>query len=350
MRCILIDPYATGNRDRLAALLETRWELDSAVLSDTDETLAATMAAAEAAISQGWNARLGRAAPNLRLLQLPNAGTDAVNWNAIPVSCAVCNVFEHETAVAEFVLLAMLESRIDLRGLDRSFRSGDWSLSHRTFGPRHGELAGATLGLVGYGRIGAAVARRAVAFGVNVVAVSRRAPSDPQLVWSADTTRLDDMLPRCDFVVIACPLNEETRGLIDGDRLALMRRSAVLINVARAEVVEEDALFTALKNGTIGGAALDVWWRYPEPSGSAVRPAHRPFWDLPGVLMSPHVAGWSEAMLARRWQRIAENLDRFACGLPLVNRVAWSGHDHAQPPLLAHGAVAPDNQNLEEAR
>lgn len=321
MRCVLVDPYATRNADRLAASLTTPWDIRTVALQDSDDTLADTLATAEAAISQVWNQSLGRKAAKLRFLQLPNAGTDAVDWGAIPEGCTVCNEFEHETAVAEFVLLAMLELRIDLRGLDRSFRGGDWSDSHVSFGPLHGELAGTTVGLIGYGRIAQAIAKRAVAFGMTVVAVSRREPDDPILGWSGCMRALTTMVPRCDFVVIACPLTTETHGLIDARLLALMKDSATLINIARGDIVDEAALFAALSDHKIAGAALDVWWRYPDDDNPAPRPSRFPFSELPNVLMSPHVAAWTDGMLSRRWKKIAANLDRFATGAPLENVV-----------------------------
>ena len=121
--------------------------------------------------------------------------------------------------------------------------------------------------------------------------------------------------------MIACPLTTETRGLIDARRLTLMQDSAVLINIARGELVDESALFTALSDRKIAGAALDVWWRYPDDDDPAPRPSRFPFWDLPNVLMTPHVAAWTDGMLSRRWKKIAANLDRFANGEPLENVV-----------------------------
>jgi phosphoglycerate dehydrogenase-like enzyme len=321
MRCVLVDPYATRNADRLAASLTTPWDIQTVARQDSESMLKDTLSTAEAAISQVWNQNLGRNAAKLRLLQLPNAGTDGVDWGAVSEGCTVCNEFEHETAVAEFVLLAMLEFRIGLRGLDQNFRGGDWGDSHVSFGRLHGEMAGATVGLIGYGRIAQAIARRAAAFDVTVAAVSRRKPDDPILNWSGSMMALDSMLPRCDFVVIACPLTAETCGLIDERQLALMQDSAVLINIARAGIADEAALFSALSDRKIAGAALDVWWRYPDDSDASPRPSRFPFWKLPNVLMTPHVAGWTDGMLARRWKKIAANLDRFATGAPLENVV-----------------------------
>jgi phosphoglycerate dehydrogenase-like enzyme len=118
-------------------------------------------------------------------------------------------------------------------------------------------------------------------------------------------------------VLIACALAPETKGLIDARRLALMKPGALLINIARAAIVDEDALYAALKDGQLGGAALDVWWQYPTPA----EPKRRPFHELPNVLITPHSSSSSGATADRRWSVVAANLDRFARGEPLENVV-----------------------------
>lgn len=322
MKCVLVDSYASGNRDRLAALLQTPWEIATAALEDSDDTLEEALYSAEAVVSQGWSLRLAGHAAGLRLLQLPNAGADAVDWRAVPEGCVVCNAYEHEAPVAEFAILAIMESAIGLRELDASLRANDWSLSHRTFGPRHREVAGATVGIIGYGRIGRAIADRAIGLGMVVMAVSRRVPQDERLVAAGDMTALGEMLARADYVVVACPLTEETRGLIGAAELERMPRSACLINVGRADIIDERALYESLRDGAIRHAVIDVWWRYPEPGSSSAPPSAMPFAELPNVTMSPHVAGWTDEMLTRRWAVVAGNLDRLARGEDLVNRVA----------------------------
>jgi phosphoglycerate dehydrogenase-like enzyme len=135
---------------------------------------------------------------------------------------------------------------------------------------------------------------------------------------------LDRMLPQCDTLLIACGLGPETRGLIDAHRLALLKRGALLINVARALIVDEDALYNALKDGRLGGAALDVWWQYPTVGEPDRRPSRRPFHELPNVLMTPHSSSSSDATAERRWSVVAANLDRFARCEPLENVVLKS--------------------------
>ena len=131
---------------------------------------------------------------------------------------------------------------------------------------------------------------------------------------------LDKVLERSDYVVVSMPANPETIGSIGEAQLRRMKRSAYLINVARGEIVEEDALYHALAKRTIAGAALDVWYRYPREPG-ATAPAARPFHELPNVLMTPHVSGATDGTLEGRTKLIAENIRRIACGETPLNRV-----------------------------
>ena len=156
-------------------------------------------------------------------------------------------------------------------------------------GSPHGELMGRAIGIISYGRIGREVAERVVGLKCRVLAANRSPIADPSPAQSIfPLADLDQMLPLCDAILIACALAPETKGLIDARRLHLMKPGALLINVARAAIVEEDALYAALKDGHLGGAALDVWWRYPSAGEPDRRPSRQPFQELPNVLMTPH--------------------------------------------------------------
>lgn len=260
-------------------------------------------------------------APGLRLVQVPGAGYDGIALDAVPPATSLCNVFEHEPGVAEFALLAMLEWCHRLGPADAAVRRGDWSRSSRYGGPPDDELYGKTLLVVGFGRIGQGVARRARAFGMRVIAVNRTvraAPPELDALWGLD--RLHAALAEADFVVLACALTPETTGLIDAAAFAAMKPSAVIVNVARGPVIDEAALWQALVERRIAGAAIDTWWRYPA-TATAVEDGPYPFRELPNVLLSPHVAGWTSGTVARRTRFIAANLDRLAKGEPLQNVV-----------------------------
>jgi phosphoglycerate dehydrogenase-like enzyme len=261
-------------------------------------------------------------ARRLKAFLFPGAGLLNSDPSAYPDGCAVVNVYEHEIPVAEYVLMTMLLHATDLLSYRDSFRAGHWDGSGRVGGEPHGELAGRTVGLFGYGRIGQAVAARARAFGMRVAAVSKgRVPASvPQPDFAAGPEGMAAVLQQSDFFVIAAPLTRETRGSIGDAELALLSRHAVLINVSRAEIVCEEDLYTALKSGRLAGAALDVWYRYPPP-GETGHGSHFPFHMLPNVICTPHYCAWSGAMIERRISRMAENLNRLSSGQPLESVV-----------------------------
>src|SRR4029079_5498814 len=127
----------------------------------------------------------------------------------------------------------------------------------------------------------------------------------------AGPERLDEVLRRSDYLAITLSLSPQTRNLLDERRLGLMRPTAFLVNVARAEIVEEAALYRALADRRIAGAALDVWYRYPTGPGPTL-PATQPFHKLDNVIMTPHVSGWTEGMIEARAALIAGNIERTA--------------------------------------
>jgi phosphoglycerate dehydrogenase-like enzyme len=177
------------------------------------------------------------------------------------------------------------------------------------------ELEGSTMGIVGFGGTGRAMARRAVAFGMGVIACDVVAvpPSDGVAeVWSMD--RLDDLLATSDVVAVGAPLTSQTRGLLDGARFARMPRGALLVNVTRGEIVDGDALVDALRSGHLGGAALDVAPVEPLP-------ADHPLWTFDNVVMTPHTAGASQLRGPRNIRRFCENLRRARAGDALLGVV-----------------------------
>jgi phosphoglycerate dehydrogenase-like enzyme len=255
------------------------------------------------------------------MLHLPGAGTDDIAFDAVPSQAAVCNVFEHEIGIAEYVLSAMLQWVIGIPRMDAALRRGEWYGSHLS-GPRHGELHGQTLGIVGYGRIGREVAMRARAFGMTVVACSRTPkPGDGLVERVKPMETLDAVLAQCDFVLLATPLDPSTVGLIGRERIQKMKSTAFIINVARGALIDEKALYEACRDHCIGGAAIDTWYRYPAQGETSGEPSSLPFRDLDNVIMTPHGSGWTEGLRPRRCRLIAQNMDRLARGESLLNVV-----------------------------
>lgn len=274
-------------------------------------------------VSMAFTREMARAAPRLRLVQVPGAGLDRIDRGALRPETALANAYGHDVGIAEYVVGAMLALARDFCRIDASLRRGRWeSVWSGTPVPLWSELAGKTLGIVGYGRIGQAVARRALAFDMEVLAIRRDAsrPDPNRLGFLRGPEALDDVLGRADFLALTLALTPDTRGLIDARALGRMKPAAILINVARAEVVDEAALYDALDRGALGGAALDVWYRYPQGPEPTL-PAHRPFHTLPNVLMTPHVSGWTEGMMDSRAAVIAQNIHRIARGEAPVNLV-----------------------------
>jgi phosphoglycerate dehydrogenase-like enzyme len=232
-------------------------------------------------------------------------------------------VYGHEVGIAEYVIGALLALTRQYGRLDAALRTGTWE-SQWAVGaappPPWPELAGKTLGLLGYGHIGKCLARRARAFDMTVLAIRRSPRPDADAAVSGPEA-LDDVLARADYVVVTLPLTPETRGLLGRAQLARMKPAAMLVNVARAEIVDEDALYEALAARRLAAAALDVWYRYPRAAG-LTRPSSRPFHELPNVLMTPHVSGWTDGMLDARARLIADNLERVARGEPPLNLIA----------------------------
>ncbi len=269
-------------------------------------------------------------APRLRWVQLHSAGVDHVLdtplWRsdvAVTTSSGI-----HAPNIAEYVLAMMLAfSRRIPRMLAFQARA-EWP-------PRRWEkfaapeLRGATVGVMGYGSIGREVGRLAHAFGMRVLGLRRggrtdrppefelpelagRPGAEPDLVFTPD--RLAEMLPECDYVVLALPHTPATYHFIDEAALRAMKPSALLINIGRGALVDETALARALREGWIAGAAMDVFEQEPLPADS-------PLWKMDNVIISPHIAGFTPHYDERATTLFAENLRRYLAGDPLLNQV-----------------------------
>jgi phosphoglycerate dehydrogenase-like enzyme len=298
--------------------------LEVAILADPKALMHSPAAAAEADIlvSNHWRAEYPPA-PKLRLVQSVATGVELFDLAALPRGVAICNAFGHETAIAEYIVMVWLALHHRLIEISGEFRErGSWRTSWVESGAPHGEVRGSTLGIVGYGRVGHEVARRAAPFGVRILAANRTAREpEPGVERVFPLAALDQMLPLCDTVALCTALGPETEGLIDARCLALMKPTAFLINIARGQVIDEDALYAALRDRTIGGAALDVWWQYPNAAEPERRGSRHPFHELPNVIVTPHNSGWTQGMVRRRWDEIADNIGRCIRGESLINLV-----------------------------
>ena len=283
--------------------------------TDDVDAFAALVADADVIIGGGIPTKSWPAVPKLKLFQIPWTGYEFTAPEKVPAGIPVANCFEHESAIAEYILAAMLEWQIGLRRMDQNFRAKGWDGRGPGEQLFHGEVRGRTVGIVGYGHIGAEVAKRAKAFDMRCIGVRRRVQETPEnLDWLGTVDRLDELLQESDFVVVACDLNEETRNLINAERLARMKPTGVLINIARGGVVEEAPLYEALRDRRIGGAVIDVWYNYKRPGEDEPWPTNFPFQDLENTILTAHESGWTIEQVERRWDFVAENVERVMRG------------------------------------
>lgn len=251
------------------------------------------------------------AAPQVRWIHSNAAGLDHLVSPALAASSAIVTNSRgvYGEALGEYVVAAMLYFVKNLARLRDAQARHAWE-------PFEGErLAGKVLGIIGYGDIGAAIAQRAAALGMQVLAYRRRpelSAGDPNV--TRVVSQLRDAIAPADFVALATPLTPETRHFFGAEQLSWMRANAVLINVGRGQAIDETALIDALQRRAIRGAALDVFETEPLPA------AH-PFWSMPQVLLSPHSADRVDGWLDRTMELFLANLDRFVRGEPLANIV-----------------------------
>jgi len=264
------------------------------------------------------------ASPDLRALIIPFAGvppqTRALMRDFPRV--AVHNLHHNAVAAAEMAVTLMLAAAKFILPNDRALRQHDWRPRYRS-NPAV-LLEGKTALILGYGAIGRRVARACRGLGMDVVATRRTVSQDhDEEVYPPEA--LHSLLPRADVVIVALPLTAETEGLIRERELALLPPKAVLVNVGRGPIVDEEALYGALRDGTLHAAGLDVWYKYPagKSARSSTPPSTYPFHTLDNVVMSPHRAGSGRAqeMEQRRMAHLARLLNAAARGEEMPNRV-----------------------------
>eukprot|EP00966_Prymnesium_polylepis_P198912 4610150-Prymnesium_polylepis.1 len=315
-----------GDPAALAAKLRTHWALVPATRANAS-TIGAAAAFVEAPLSMLSSARAAK------LYQYEFTGYNESDLASIPAHLAVANCHQSSIPIAEFVMAAVLEWNIRLREMDAKLRSCTWRAGppgNNCSGARlaHRQATNMTLAILGYGHIGEAIAQRAAAFGMRIVATTLDPPAQPPppLSWIGDDSDNPRLFREADFLVVCLPLLPSTRGLVGAALLGKMSPSAVLVNVARGPIVDEAALYSALREKRIGGAVLDVWWHdifelEPGAVGPSAWPSHFRFDLLPNVIMSPHDSGDTPEAREEALAEVAANLDALALGEPLQNVV-----------------------------
>lgn len=280
---------------------ETGQSYDAATLSGQLQGVTATIASIEP-----YNARTLAAADALKIVARLGVGYDQVDvpaCTAAGVAVAMAFGTNHE-AVADHTLALMAALASQLTAYDRRVRDGGWGSLY------HGRLHGAVVGLIGFGRIGRAVAKRCQGFAMRVLVYDPFVDTAGIAHLGGEPVDLEQLLESADFVSVHAPLTPATRHLVDAAALGRMQPGAFLVNTARGPLVDEAALARALEAGTIAGAGLDVFEVEPLPATSPLR-------RLDNVILSPHVAGLSEGAVAAMAQRCVDNILDYLAGRQL---------------------------------
>ena len=284
----------------------------SVTFGDTPDAFGAAMESAEALVAQTGAVRklFPTDAPRLRLIYCTSAGLDSLapfDW--LPSGAQLLNNRgTHAAKAGEYGIMALLMLANGMPALLAAQRAGAWA-------PRHGfVLAGRHVAVVGLGSLGGAVAAQAARFGMRVTGVRSRAEPHPACERVVTPDGLDAVLPEAEFLMLASPLTERTRGMLDRRRIGLLPRGAGVVNIGRGALLDQDALCDALDGGHVSGAVLDVF--VPEP----VPPGHR-LWTMPNLLMTPHVsADDPDTYIPLSLDIFFQNLRAFRDGEPLPNR------------------------------
>ena len=250
-------------------------------------------------------------APRLKWLQTMSAGVDRFArmeiWNSPVIITGVSGI--HATPIGEFALEFMLMFAKGATNCFRMQQKHEWRMYMPTV------LRGKTVGIVGLGSIGKEIARLSKAFGMRVIA-TRRSLKKPTKTRNVDMLlpagQLETLMSESDYVVVATPLIQETRGLVGEKELRAMKPTAYIINIARGGIIDEEALIRALQEKRIAGAGLDVVATEPLPPES-------PLWDFENVIVTPHVAGGMEDYMGKATDIFCENIKRYLSGEKLIN-------------------------------
>jgi phosphoglycerate dehydrogenase-like enzyme len=285
------------------------------------------LARAEVFYTSGW-APPPQATPNLRWVQAHSAGVDHLIGNPLfataegeahPRVMLTTASGVHAINISEYILMMLLALAHHLPLAFAMQQQGEWNMQRQDFLPQ--ELHGATLGLIGYGAIGRQTARLAQALGMRVLALRRTAPlalsQTQEGVEFFTREQLPRLLSQSDYVALTAPLTPETRHILDRNALGALKPSAYVINISRGDLIDEEALIAALREGRLAGAALDVFAQEPLPMSS-------PLWGMSNVILTPHIAGITPNYEARAAELFAENLRRYRAGHTLLNRVDFA--------------------------
>lgn len=287
-----------------------------------EETLCALAPQADVFLGPYVTERMLSAAERLELIQVPWTGMDTFNFSAVNgYSVPVCNTHSNADAVAELGIALTLDLIKKVSYHDRKMRAGSWNRDQIPLSLKSPMVRNSRVCILGLGNIGYRMAQIFKAFGAIVTGVSDRRSPDGVLSEVFPQCEIQCAAKKADIVVSTLPLTDATKGIIDSDYISALKPGVMLVNMSRAGVIDENALYSALVSGQVGGFAADVWWNAPKRGESASYPSvSNSFWEMDNVVMSPHRAGFVEGSLPHL-DGAVENIAALILGQPLSNKV-----------------------------
>ncbi len=265
-----------------------------------------------------------REAPNLRMIQALGAGIDKIDRQAVldRGDIIVCNNHMNASEVAEYAIMLLFAAAKNIILSDRELRKGDWVFGFGGPNPNV-EIRNKTCLIMGLGNIGAEIAKRLKGFDLKLKAVTRSGKSLNMALVDSITSleKMKSHVQEADFIILSLPLTHESKGIIDSEVISWMKPSAILVNISRGEIVDEAALYRALRDKQILAAGLDVWWNYPQWGKPDMKmpSLDYPFQELDNVVMSPHRAAYSLGTQQAHLDFIRENVLRYVSGEQPLN-------------------------------
>lgn len=265
----------------------------------TEEGICKVSADADVLLGPYVTPKILETANNLKLIQVPWTGMDTFDFSAVQgCTVPICNTHSNADSVAELGVAIVLDLQKKVSYHDRKMRMGNWNRDQRPLSLKSKMLSKQTVCILGFGNIGSRIGKLIRAFDATIIAVDDRAQVNEIASEVYKNDGIKEALAKADVVICTLPLTETTKGFINDEMFDIMRDGVIVVNMSRAAVVDEDALWDALRTGKIGAFGSDVWWNAPKRGESESYPSVKhEFWKLDNVVMSPHRAGFVEGCL-----------------------------------------------------
>ena len=276
-------------------------------------------------VSTSLDVSMKNESKNLKAIFMPGAGWDKISAEAVPDGCVVTNSYEHENAIAEYVVMSMIALDRELINAHNNFSKSKWDYWPARFGPFK-ELSGRNAVVIGLGRIGKKVLEYTKVFGMNNYAVEeqdveKKVIKELNIKEVFKPSEMTKIISKSDFVIVCVPYIKSTKGLIGEKEIYSMKNDAFIINPARGPIIQEDHLYYALKSNRIAGACLDTWYTYPKSESDDPSPSKYNFNELKNVILTPHVCGSTYGTFSRRMRIVGQNINNFYNDKKLLNIV-----------------------------